>query len=826
MDVKCLYDKQISIMACYWHLYTQIPTFRQMLQNFFKTALRYLVRDISFTLINIIGLTAGIAAFLLIALFLQNERSYDTHLPDDVVLYRLVGIQEPAGIDVQHVAISSGGWAPYLNENVPEVTGAFRIMGASNILLAEGKQFRVSTFFADGHTLGFFGLPLVSTDGRRGLLDRPNTAAISKEAAMRIYGTADATGQVLRHNQILYTVIAVYDNSDIQSHLRFDALLSLSTVEADNEWLPYLGNNSLITYIVLPPEGDPGRVASLINGHYQRESGQLQEGAFMKNTFYLQPAGDIYLRSGQIDIQIVSAAGNINTVYLFTLVAILVLAIACINFINLSTANAGRRAREVGMRKVLGASRGKLALQFIGESMVLTFMSVLLALVLLEFIIPEFNSLLGSSLRLDFLGNPLLNVGLLAVLVVVGLVAGFYPGVVMSRFQPVQVLKSGTQSGKPQSALLRKLLVVFQFAISAALILSTIVVLHQVRHMQSKDLGYDPEHVIYITFDEGDGYERLRDFKARLEELPQISAIGMASNYNGVAGKQSTIYVADSVNTILMARFGYVDPDFFPAMGIGIVKGRNFSYDAATDPYQAALINEAAWRALGWENPLGQRVRNTYHEDYDYFTIVGVVKDYNYYPVRLPVAPAIYLYQKDRIAAVNIRYSGNDPQQVLARVEEIYRATFPGLPFQPRFITETLARQTRTESNIMKIFLWSSVLCILISCMGLFGLTAYMMSQRKKEISMRKVLGGSVASINLMLVNGFLRVVLLAVLIALPVAYLLMNRWLDNYPYRIGIGAAHFALVLLIITGIAAITVLFYSTRAARQNPVTNLKYE
>ncbi len=796
-----------------------------MVSNYLKTALRFLQRNISFTVINIAGLTAGITAFLLIALYLQNELSFDKHLPENAQLYRMVGIQEPPGIDVQHVAITSGGWAPWLNENVPGVAGAFRFMFTSNTLIANDEAYLETTFFSDGKVVNKLGLPVLSGNPDAISLHKPQTAVLSKKAAMRMFGSVDIVGETIRHNDIPYTVLGVFDNDEIQSHIKFHVLLSLITVEADNPWMHWLGNNNVITYIALEPGADTQNITGLINDHYNKESEQ-QSRDFMKNTFYLQPVEDIYLRSGHIDIHSVSYSGNLSSVYVFILVAILVLVIACINFINLSIAGASRRAREVGMRKVLGANRTKLAMQFMGESMILTFISVCLSLMLLEIFVPEFNILLGSHLQIDFIRNPLFNVGLVVLWLGVGLVSGLYPGWYISKYQPITVLKSGNFSGKPQATWLRKILVVFQFATSAAIILSTIVVTHQVRHMQSKDLGYDPENVLYLSFGESLDYERQSGFRDQLMTLPEVKSIGLASQYNGVAGKQSYIHVADSVRTTLMTRHGYVDPDFFPTMNIEIIKGRNFNHDAATDPYQAALINEATMNALGWEDPIGKRIENTYHEDYDHFVIIGVVRDYNYYSVRRPIAPAIYLYQKDQITTMNIRYTGNNHQEVLSRISNQFKTNFPGLPLRSNFITETLSRQTRSEKYTMRIFGWFSILCLVISCMGLFGLTAFMINQRRKEISIRKVLGSSVTHINLLLMDGFMRMVGFALAAGLTVSYLTMSRWLDNYPYRINIGISHFSVVVVIIAGIAALTILFYSTRAAQKNPVYNLKYE
>jgi putative ABC transport system permease protein len=797
-----------------------------MLYNFIKTAIRFLQKNLSFTIINIIGLSVGISAFLLIALFLQHELSFDKNLPDDVKLYRMVGIQEPSGIDIQHVAITSGGWAPFLNEQVPEVTEAFRLMHASFTIDVDGEVFNERTFYSEGRVVSYFGLPLISGGDESSMLAEPNTAIISREAALRLYKQEDVLGETFRNSGETYRITGVFDTEGQKTHLGFDVLLSFRTLEHDSPWLLYLGSNSVATYLALPVSVNTDNVENIINRHYESEDTGESGHRFMRNTFYLQEAGDIYLRSGHIKFQIYTHIGNMNSVYVFSLVAFLVLAIACINFINLSTANASRRAREVGMRKVLGASRGKLTLQFIGESMVLTFVSKVASLLLLELMIPEFNTLLGVELHIDFIRNPLFNIGLLLILVFVGLLAGLYPGLFMSRYQPTEVLKSQSSSGRPKAAWLRKVLVVFQFAISTALILSTIVVLHQVRYMQAKDRGYDPEHVLFLSFDGGVGYERLDGFSKHLESLPEVRSAALASNYNGISGRQSLIETSDSVPAQLMCRYGYVDPDFFPTMGIDIIEGRNFSHEAATDPFQAAIINESTQRALGWDNPIGKRIQNTYHDDYEYFTIVGVVSDYHYNNVRVPIAPAVYLYYEDGMAVINIRYSADDLQAFRDKIEAEHHGFFPSEVFRSRFLEDVLSAQTRDEENTMKLFLWFSVLCIVISCLGLFGLTSYMMNQRRKEISVRRVLGASVTGINVMLVSSFLRVVLVAVAIALPVTYLIMDGWLNNYSYRIGIGILHFAVSLLIIMSIATATVLLYSTKAARQKPVDNLKYE
>ncbi len=799
-----------------------------MLTNFMKTALRFLSRNIAFTVINVIGLSAGIAAFVLIVLYIQNELSYDRNQPEGVEVYRMVGIQEPPGIDVQHVAITSGGWAPFINEYIPEAVEAVRLMHSTYTIEVDGESHRAVTFYTEGRVASYFGFPVIRGGEEPELLRKPNTAIVSKELAIRLFNSVDVLGRTFRNNNNLYSITGVFDREGQKSHMEFDVLLSFSTIEHDSPWLLMLGNNSVLTYVALTPDADVTHVESMINAHFENQRTGTGDGVsgLMKNTFYLQSVTDIYLRSQHVDIQSVSNVGNITSVYVFSLVALMVLAIACFNFINLSTANASNRAREVGMRKVLGADRRQLALQFIGESLILTFISLILALLILEFIIPEFNTLLDMDISIDFIRNPLFNIGLILILVAVGLFAGFYPGLVMARFQPTEVLKSQSQSGKPQAAWLRKVLVIFQFAISTALILATIVVLHQVRHMQNKDRGYNPKNVMYLRFDEGIGYESLHNFREHLHGFPGLTGIGLASNYNGVAGKQSYVTVLDSLSTNLMCRYGYVDPDFFSLMGIDILEGRNFSFDNATDPFQAAIINEAAKKAFGWNEPIGKRVHNAYHQDYEAFTIIGVVNDYNYHPVRLPIQPAIYLFQKDRLTTMNVRYEDGLGQNTYELLEKEHANFFPSQVFRAFFVDDILARQTRNEENTMKLFLWSSILCIVISCLGLFGLTSYTMNRRRKEISIRRVLGASVMRVNFLLVGSFMQTLLIAVGIALPVVFFIMNDWLNQYPYRISIGVVHMAASVILISAITLATVLFYTTKSARGNPVDNLKHE
>jgi putative ABC transport system permease protein len=796
-----------------------------MFTNYIKTALRFLSRNLNFTLINIAGLTTGIVAFLLISLYLQNELSYDNQFKY-AQTYRMVGIQEPPGIAKQDVAITSGAWAGFARENIPGVIDAFRIMHAqSATIITEQDVYREPRItFSEGAISEYFGLPLVYGNPKEAVLSGPNQALINLETAETIFGEKDVVGKTFRNAEHLYTIKGVFDNSGVKTHWESNIFLSISTVEPSIEYLQNFTSNSVATYIIFEKASNTESAEQIINSQYNSVLGELTYSA-MPITFYLQKTGDIYLHSQHIKFQGITRVGNIKNIYIFSVVALLILAIACINFINLATANSSKRAREIGLRKVMGANRNKLAFQFIGESMMMTLFSLLLALGLIEFILPSFNNLLDTELKIDFLHNPLFNIGLLAILVVVGLTSGLYPAIYLSRFEAARVLKPGSGQGKPRAAWLRKALVVIQFTVSTAMIMGTLIVVNQVYFMRNKDRGFDPEHVLFIPFSPNTPYEQMAGFRNRIMSYPEVKAVGIASNYNGVAGNQGDIVVADSVSTRLMVRYGFVDPDYFPSMNININQGRNFSHQSEYDQHQSVIINQATARALGWEQPIGQRFRNPYNQE-ELLTVIGVVNDYNYYSLRSAIEPAVYAYFPQGMGAITIRYQTGNPQQLIKKIEDDFRSNFPEQFFTARFVDEIIEGQIRSEKNIMKIFGWFSALCIVISCLGLFGLTSYMVNQKRREISIRKVLGGSVWRINKMLLKDFMLLVFIASLIALPITYQALERWLAIYPYRISIGVFHFSLPVILIVLIAVSTILTLSIRAARQNPSENLKYE
>jgi putative ABC transport system permease protein len=796
--------------------------------HYFRHGIRSFLRQKTTSLINVLGLSTGIASFLLILLFIQNELSYERHIADSADIYRLVEIQKPPGIDVQHVAITSGPWAPTLKENLPEVVDALRLTPhRAGLFRIQEKVLRErDTYYAESSILRFFNIQILAGNPE-GILDEPNTAVLSQRAAERFFGHTDVVGETFRYGDTPFRVTGVMQNYDHNSHLKFEVLLSYITYENAVPDLQNWGSNYLSTFVLLQPgtarEHTEANLAAFVD-QTMREMGAPEDAP--RPEMYLQPLQDIYLKSNHIKFSIFDARGDMVLVYVFSLVALLILVIACINYINLSTARSTRRAMEVGMRKTLGARPSSIFAQFMGESLITAFIAMVLAIGLVELFLPEFNATLGTDLNVTFTGNWIFNVGLLGLLVLVGLLAGAYPAAFMSRFKPIHALKNQAQSGRSSAGVLRKVLVVVQFGISAMLVLATLVFYQQWNHMRNHELGIHYENVMsLVMMQDPPEMNVFEDIKARFMEHPDVEAVSVASGHNGVSGTQGHISVAGEEDTQLMVRFGFVDHDFFPAMRVEMVQGRNFSREFGTDASQAVIVNEAAVKSIGWEEPLGKQFVDNWIPD-NTLTVVGVIRDYNFYSLHGEIEPAFYRIWPERFRTILVRIRPGNEEEVKRHLENHWVQFFPELPFEPGFVEHNVARQYQSEANAMRVITFFAVLCIIISALGLYGLTAFMAEQKKKEIGIRKVMGASVLSIVAGMQKLFLKLVLIALVVGLPLAYLYMERWLSNFAYRISIGAMHFLLAAAAVVLVAFLTVLSHSWKAARANPVESIKYE
>lgn len=800
-----------------------------MLKNYLKIALRNLLKQKMYAIINIMGLAAGISSFLLIILFVQNELSYEKHIPDSERMYRLVEIQKPAGISPQHVAITSGPFAPALEAEIPEVEQALRLMPSYSIINVNNKVFQEpSLFFTEEEVIRFFNLQIIEGNAPEGgFLNGIGQALISESTAIKYFGrNQNVVGETIKEGDRIYMIDGVFEDLKKNSHIKPEVLLSFADAEQLIPELKTWGNNYLVTYILARKGIDKETIEEKIYQGSKQKMAEMGVPDQPVPEMYLQPFQDIHLKSKHIKFHISQSNGDIGTVRIFIIIALLILVVACINFINLSTARASKRSREVGIRKVVGATRNDLIIQFLGESLTITFFAMLIGASIVELFLPQFNILLNAGMEIDFIHNPLFNVGLLGILIIVGMAAGIYPAFYLSSFNPVSVLKTGSFS-KPGGGGIRKVLVITQFVVATALIFCTSVIFHQLKFLKNKEIGYNPEQVISMNLYGKNSDETVKLFKSKLLENANIISVAASSNPNGVSGSQGPINVADTSDTQLMVRFGFVDPDYFPAMEVQILKGRNFSYDNKTDPYKSVIINESAARTLNWVNPIGKQFKSFYNDSIStHFTVIGLIKDYHYYSLHQVVEPAIYIMDPSQYHSIVVRYKNLDIQQVQEQISVVWDQFFPQYPFQSGSFNERIQRQYTAENHSMRIFTFFAILCVIVSCLGLYGLTAFVVEQKSKEIGIRKVLGSSSKQVIWLLVKDFLKMIGIAVIIASPFAFYYMYRWLANYPFHIGIAWYHFALACLTVLAIAFLTVFFHARRAAVANPVDTMKYE
>ena len=799
-----------------------------MIINYLKVAFRNLVRQKGYSIINILGLTIGIAAFIMIMLYVQYELSFNEHIPNKDRLYRCVELQHPDGIDDQHVAVTMAPLAETLVENFPEITNAVRLWSVWELPITTRSGEVINqgfVSFTDSTIFELFGVELLRGDPETALSE-PKNLIMSEKTARKLFGSIDSA-----MNQILtvygyegFKVTGIMENCPENAHFRYEVLISMSTAYQAFPWFGGWGSNSLDTYVQLAENVDHKELSKkfkLFLLEYREVPEEEQESFF---DLYLQPLDDIHLKSGHIKFQVMNYnQGNYYTVVVFAIIAILIVIIACINYINISIARSMKQAREVGMRKVLGATRGSLVSRFLGESFILTFIAVILSLLLVEIFLPYFNDILSIDLQADFAGNWLLNVGLLVLLFVISLISGSYPAFYLSRFKPVTVLKGKLGETEQKSGIMSKGLVVFQFVVSIALIFSIMVLYRQIHYVLNKDLGYNPEKTYNIELHNNNDPDDIRLFKEKLLQNPGITGVAAASNYNGVAGNQSTIHVDDSTETAIMMRFGYVDYDFFDVMGMQLSMGRNFDKSYSLDDEEAVIINEAAASTLGWEQPIGK----TFMPFYDTIhtrKVIGVIKDYHYYSLRSKIEPAVYIIYPEEFRRIVVRVREDGKQKKY--IEQIWNEVFPGRPFEMHSVENILKSSYRGERRMMELFGYFAILSFIISSLGLYGLTSFIIQQKRKEIGIRKVLGSSAVQVVYLITKNFLKLVLIAAVIALPLAWYFMDDLLNNFAYRSGVAWYIFIFALLISVLVASLTIIYHAVRAANANPVDAIKYE
>jgi putative ABC transport system permease protein len=801
-----------------------------MFFNYLKVAIRTIRRYKGYSLINMAGLAIGMTVAGLIMLWVFDELSFDRFNINNANIYR-VCVDFEAGTHMI-LALSMPELADAVRDAFPEVENFARLSRPSRAFIRyEDLEFHENLVcYADNSLFEVFTFPFVLGNPQTALLN-PYSAVITQEIAKKYFGNKDPIGQNLKIDGVTdYIVRGVVKDVPSNSHFRFHLVLSFETLYSENRqdmenWL----NIQYYTYILLADGADPEITERKLSRIVDTHLGDTLSSMGGSLVLFLQPLTRIHLYS-KIDGEI-AAQGDITYVYLFSGIAIFVLALACINFINLATARSSTRALEIGIRKTLGSSKKSIIFQFLGESVLYSTTSLLFAIAAIQMIQPWFESLIGRPLSGNSIQAQWLLLGCFGLAEIVGILAGSYPALYLSGFRPVHVLKSGFSHGISRS-LFRNSLVVFQFSVSIVLIIGTITLYRQMHYMKTKDLGYDKDHLIVIPevhhLLEGMSFSTLREVAMKVKGVINIGGSAPVPT----RGIQHDIFYPEGFTEAQPQKLTRMDiePHYITTMGIEVVTGRNFSADLLTDREESVLINETVARQFGWADPLGKTF--TFYPGRGgrgglaTRKVVGVVKDFHITSLHNRIEPLVIVYNYSRIQYLSVRIAPENIPQTISLLKKKWEILDPQRPFDYFFLDSSIDRQYMSEERVGSLSFYFSLLAIFIGCLGLFGLTAYIAERRTKEIGIRKVLGASALRIVRLLSSEFLLLVLLANTLAWPIAYFGLRLWLRNFPYRINI-TWHFMVLAGCLALIIAIpTVSIQSIKAALSNPVKSLKYE
>ncbi|HEX5153755.1 MAG TPA: ABC transporter permease [Parafilimonas sp.] len=807
-----------------------------MFKNYFKTAFRNLSKNKFYSSINIIGLAVGLATCLLIFLYVVDELSYDKYNANADRIYRVNNEIKFNGnyLDLAQVPALMG--LTMLRE-MPQIEQYARISWHGSFLVKKGneniQEQRVG--YADSTLFDVFTLPVIAGNAKTALKDY-HSLVITETIAKKYFNSTDVVGKTMLMNDTSnYKITAVIKDIPKQSHFHFDFFVPMleNGGSNDDNWL----SENYSTYILLKKNADAEQVEAQLNPLMDRHVGpQLQSilnmslSDFKKGGAYIRasltPLTAIHLHSnkqGELE-----GNGNAEYVYIFSGIALMILLIACVNFMNLSTARSSNRAKEVGVRKVLGSLKANLIQQFLTESFLISFIALILAVLIAWLLLPYFNQLAGKEINAATLLHPTMLLSLIVLMLVVGLLAGSYPAFFLSSFQPIDVLKGNLAKGFKRSWL-RNSLVVFQFVISIVLIFGTIVIYNQLNYIHNKDIGFNRNQVVIINHANTLG-DQAETFKNELLQISSVQSATMSGylpvNYNRNSSTYFTSPTLDPATGINVQAWT-VDENYIPTLGLKILQGRNFSQQFLTDS-TAIIINEAAAKFLATKNLLNQKIYNLKDIQskalIDYH-IIGIVKNFNFSSLRDVVTPLFFFLGKDN-GNISVRINSTDIPNAMAQMKNKWKAMAPSQPFDYSFMDDDFNKLYTTEQRTGYIFITFAVLAILIACLGLFGLVTYAAEQRIREIGIRKVLGASVSNIAGMLSADFLKLVIISAAIAFPLAWWVMNKWLQGFAYRVNISWWVFVIAGVLALLIALITVSFQSIKAAIANPVKSLRME
>jgi putative ABC transport system permease protein len=792
-----------------------------MFKNYFKTAFRNLMKSKMFSFINILGLTIGITVCMMICLFIVNEFSVDSFHKNGDRIYR---VMRGAAIDDKSISVAylSGMHAPaLLNDFKGQIVSAVRVSENDNLFTVGTKSFHEKKELdVDTGFFNLFSFPLIKGDPTTVLKDL-NSVVMTESTAIKYFGSIDsAMGKIIMLNkETPLKVTGVAKNAPFDSHLDFDIVMPLER-HKDAGWMTTWINNGAYTYIQLAPHVSQAQIEKQLPAFVEKYLGRDLRKYGFKWSLSLTPLKDVYFDSTGLDS---AKHGDKTVVYIFLSIAILILLIACINFMNLSTIRAADRSKEVGLRKVLGALRNNLVWQFIGESVLLTTISCILSVALLSLVMPWYDQWLGYTLNVSWNASPI-YLFLAGIIIIAGLLAGSYPAFFLSAFSPIQALKGKLKLGKG-GASFRQVLVVVQFSISVFLIVGTIIITKQMSYVKNKQLGYNKDQTLIIPIDNGDIYKNLNSFKAQLQNETAIQSVSAMSGEPG-GFFDGQMFDVEGHAEKWNASTEFADFEYVKTLGLTIIAGRDFSSAFPTDTTEAVLINKTAAAKLGWtsQQAIGKWIQNAVRDNAKR-RIIGVVDDFNFKSLKQDVDALVISPAEDR-RQILVKLKPGNLQAGIAIVKNAYSKAAPAYPLEYKFLDQQfgeLYQKDIRQQTILSVF---AGLAIFVACLGLFGLASFTATKRFKEIGVRKVLGSSVQGIVVLLSKDLLKPVLIAMCIALPSGYWVLNKWLQNFAYKTNLSWWIFLSAALITFGIALLTVSFQSIKAATANPVKSLRTE
>ncbi|MBN2214534.1 MAG: ABC transporter permease [Bacteroidales bacterium] len=789
-----------------------------MFNNLIKTALRYILKHPGYSLLNVLGLTLGITSALFLIIYSANEISYDRYHEKADRIYRVSSkITEP---DDQFTwIVAQIPFGPQAAHDYPDIEAYVRFIGMGRTLFRyEDKEFNEENFYyTDSALFDVFTYRVVKGEVKTAL-EEPNKIILTEKTAAKYFGNEDPIGKSLKTQERTFEVTGVIQNVPFNSHFRFDALASRSNLPVDiGSW----GNFGVFTYLLFPENTDVKAFENKIQAMYDKYMKPIFETLDINIEYILEPITRIHLYSTNAGEP--EPTGSITYVYIFVIVAVFLVLIAAMNYVNLATARSTRRAREVGLRKVVGSDRGPIMFQFLSESVVFTMISLIISIILLILLLPKFNELAGRSFDLHIIYSPEILSAAAGILLLVGIMGGSYPAFFLSRFNPVTVLKGEITQGTAGSAF-RKVLVVIQFTVSVIMIICTLVVFRQLHFMKNMDQGFDQTNIITLQLD-----HRLRGkYPVLKQALLKNAQIRYVTSTNTPMGEGSAKVIfnveTDQGMTPKGVNFAVVDHDFIETLGIKMADGRDFRLDMPSDTLYSVVVNETFADRMAWKKPIGMKVELG-DSNILRARVIGVMKDYQQTGMYNEVESLMLVYRESN-NVVYVKLSGKNTRETLDFIETTWKDVFPGQPYTYTYLTDRFKGQFKADEKRGLIFTLFTLLAIFIACLGLFGLVSYMVEQRTKEVGIRKVFGANEGAIIKLISRNFLTLVGIGIIIAVPIAWYFMNNWLKNYVYRIDIGIVLVAVAALLTFIITFITISFKAYQASVMNPVSSIKTE